>query len=100
MHATYGIPLCTAVPLRSFEVAFKMYDLNGDGHLDPSEFASVFTVLLKKSRFGQQQKSLQQKGLQAPFHESARTSLVFHIFFGKVRNLFVSLVLMRGCKQM
>ena len=30
-----------SAPPRMFEIAFKMFDLNGDGNLDSSEFGKV-----------------------------------------------------------
>lgn len=33
--------LCYPAPQRNFEIAFKMFDLNGDGEVDLEEFEQV-----------------------------------------------------------
>jgi Ca2+-binding EF-hand superfamily protein len=38
--------------MTNFEIAFKMFDLDGNGTLEPEEFETIFTVLLKQSTFG------------------------------------------------
>jgi hypothetical protein len=38
--------------MTNFEIAFKMFDLDGNGTLEPHEFTTIFNVLLKQSRFG------------------------------------------------
>ena len=34
---------CLSVPPRMFEVAFQMFDLNGDGEVSPDEFEKVLS---------------------------------------------------------
>lgn len=46
------VQLAHAVPMTNFEIAFKMFDLDGNGTLEPEEFVTIFNVLLKQSRFG------------------------------------------------
>ena len=37
----YALYVCVVAPPRMFEIAFKMFDLNGDGDVEYEEFAKV-----------------------------------------------------------
>lgn len=37
----FVIFVCHSVPPRMFEIAFQMFDLNGDGEVSPDEFEKV-----------------------------------------------------------
>jgi Ca2+-binding EF-hand superfamily protein len=42
-----------STPIQHFEIAFKMFDLNGDGEVDASEFQKVCNILNKGTAVGQ-----------------------------------------------
>lgn len=46
-----GLYMSTA-PARHFEIAFKMFDLNGDGEVDCEEFQTVQSVILNSTAVG------------------------------------------------
>ena len=39
-------------PMKHFELAFKMFDLNGDGEVEFDEFETVQSVLLSSTAMG------------------------------------------------
>ena len=41
-----------SAPIRNFELAFKMFDLNGDGDVELSEFETVRSVLRSSTGVG------------------------------------------------
>ena len=41
-----------AAPAKHFEIAFKMFDLNGDGEVDCGEFQTVQAVILNSTAVG------------------------------------------------
>eukprot|EP01100_Stratorugosa_tubuloviscum_P007794 TRINITY_DN320_c0_g4_i1.p1 TRINITY_DN320_c0_g4~~TRINITY_DN320_c0_g4_i1.p1 ORF type:complete len:429 (+),score=172.31 TRINITY_DN320_c0_g4_i1:26-1312(+) len=45
-----------SIPLSDFIIAFKMFDLNGDGTVDRGEFATVINVMMGRSILGQKQR--------------------------------------------
>jgi len=40
-QVTSVMSICLPAPPRMFEIAFKMFDLNGDGEVEYEEFAKV-----------------------------------------------------------
>ncbi len=45
-HVAVCVYVCTphtTAPMRNFEIAFKMFDLNGDGEVEAKEFDKVTT---------------------------------------------------------
>lgn len=44
--------LCSIAPVRNFQLAFKMFDLNGDGDVELSEFETVRNVLMSSTSMG------------------------------------------------
>ena len=55
----YPHTLSTA-PARRFEIAFKMFDLNGDGEVDFEEFEQVRMVVLNSTAVGRRHKDHQK----------------------------------------
>lgn len=46
VECNLGCSHCILVPPRMYEIAFQMFDLNGDGEVSPEEFdkVSVFSI--------------------------------------------------------
>ena len=42
-----GIAAYSPAPPRNFEIAFRMFDINGDGELDLEEFQKVMCLALQ-----------------------------------------------------
>ena len=47
---------------RHFEIAFKMFDLNGDGNVDSKEFGVVTNLMKSQSRMGARHRDHQNTG--------------------------------------
>ena len=41
----YVCVCCLVAPMKHFEIAFKMFDLNGDGEVEFGEFEKVHSLL-------------------------------------------------------
>lgn len=44
--------LCVPASRRHFEIAFRMFDLNGDGDVDSEEFEKVATLIRQQTSIG------------------------------------------------
>lgn len=44
--------ICFSASRRHFEIAFKMFDLNGDGDVDSSEFEEVANLIRQQTSIG------------------------------------------------
>ena len=47
-----ALAVSVSAPTRHFEIAFKMFDLNGDGEVDVEEFETVRDVVLNSTSVG------------------------------------------------
>jgi len=71
-----------STPTRHFEMAFRMFDLNGDGNVDITEFKKVHTMLWKKSCVGQRHRDHSNTGSVLKSIQPALTTF----FFGPKRD--------------
>ena len=84
MCGVYFIHACCvcSAPSHHFEIAFKMFDLNGDGEVDVDEFEKVRSVVLSATSVGHRHRDRSTTGNIAG---SVGDALVDH-FFGPERN--------------
>ena len=75
------MPLSPA-PSHNFEIAFRMFDLNGDGEVDVGEFETVRDVVLNSTSIGHRHRDRSTTGNVAG---SVGDALVDH-FFGPKRD--------------
>ena len=55
-----------SIPAHQYELAFKMFDDNGDGTLDLEEFQEVMNAITSSSAFGSQRRNANATGLPDP----------------------------------
>lgn len=69
-----------STPERHFEIAFRLFDLNGDGHVSCEEFYQVTEVMRSQTATGKRHRDRKTTGntLDKPFNSSLTT-----LFFGK-----------------
>ncbi|KAL3308130.1 Calcium uptake protein 1, mitochondrial, partial [Cichlidogyrus casuarinus] len=70
--------LCT--PPRQFEIAFRMFDLNGDGQLDAEEFEVVRSVVMDTTAMGKRHRDHSTTG--STLKPVSSNSALTHFFFG------------------
>jgi EF hand len=51
-HVVLNILLMFTASRRHFEIAFRMFDLNGDGDVDSEEFEKVATLIRQQTSIG------------------------------------------------
>ncbi|VDN20661.1 unnamed protein product [Gongylonema pulchrum] len=69
-----------STPPSDFALAFRIFDLNGDGYLDKSEFEKVQDLVLSQTNVGQRHRDHAAVGLYASKHINSALSCYF---FGK-----------------
>ncbi|VDD76492.1 unnamed protein product [Mesocestoides corti] len=69
-----------STPQRQFEIAFRMFDINGDGELDSSEFDVVRSVILDTTAMGKRHRDHATTGSTL---KSVSHSALHDYFFGK-----------------
>jgi len=62
---------------RHFEIAFKMFDLNGDGNVDAKEFQNVTNIMRSQSSMGARHRDHQASTLKTGINSG-----LTHFFFG------------------
>nr|VZI23455.1 unnamed protein product [Spirometra erinaceieuropaei] len=72
-----------STPPRQFEIAFRMFDINGDGELDANEFNVVRTVILETTAVGKRHRDHTTTGSTL---KPVSRSALHNYFFGKDGN--------------
>lgn len=70
-----------SIPESSFEVAFKMFDLDNNGEIDQEEFRKVMALMRSQSRQGTQHRDGKRVGLKVK--DSVEEGGLLEYFFGK-----------------
>merc|ERR1712183_984339 len=78
-----------ATPQRNFEIAFRMFDLNGDGRVDVNEFYQVTTTARSQTTVGMRHRDHKNTGNVAKSFKESNSALVTYFFgpTGKERKL-------------
>uniref|UniRef100_A0A8B9KCJ3 Calcium uptake protein 1, mitochondrial n=1 Tax=Astyanax mexicanus TaxID=7994 RepID=A0A8B9KCJ3_ASTMX len=80
-EVTYAKTLCCfcSAPQRNFEIAFKMFDLNGDGEVDLEEFEQVQSIIRSQTSMGMRHRDRSTTGntLRTAGCSSALTTYFF-----------------------
>ncbi|XP_034065559.1 calcium uptake protein 1, mitochondrial [Gymnodraco acuticeps] len=74
-------PCCPVTPQRNFEIAFKMFDLNGDGEVDLEEFEQVQSIIRSQTSMGMRHRDRSTTGntLKTAGCSSALTTYFFGV---------------------
>ncbi|MBN3285838.1 MICU1 protein, partial [Polyodon spathula] len=72
-------PLKMKAPQRNFEIAFKMFDLNGDGEVDMEEFEQVQSIIRSQTSMGMRHRDRSTTGNTL---KTAFSSALTTYFFG------------------
>lgn len=80
-----------ATPQRNFEIAFRMFDLNGDGHVDVDEFYQVTTTARSQTTVGMRHRDHKNTGNVVKSFRDSKSALVSYFFgpTGRERKLTV-----------
>ncbi|KAF8033882.1 hypothetical protein BT93_C0222 [Corymbia citriodora subsp. variegata] len=70
-----------SIPESSFEVAFKMFDLDNNGEIDQEEFRKVMALMRSQNRQGARHRDGKRVGLK--FKDSVEEGGLMEYFFGK-----------------
>ncbi len=73
-NSSVTIIITTAAPARHYEIAFMMFDLDGNGEVDVNEFQKVQQVILDSTAVGARHRDHKTTGNVAGMHNRISTS--------------------------
>ena len=72
----YHISVIILAPKRNFEIAFRMFDLDGNGVVDADEFDKVTEIIMKGTTVAKQHKTKKrQSNISRYFFGESKSSL-------------------------